>query len=231
MRSGDAAQYTRDIRVVQLPMPVNWRMAQHRLALPPGNFKAYLFDCDGTVADSMPLHYLAWSQALGEWGCKFSEERFYELGGVPIVEIIERLGSEQGVEMPIPQVAKRKEELYFEHLPKLQCVPEVLEHIEQEHRRIPFAVVSGSTRDSVEASLRTIGLHALASAGGPEALSAVKSAVEDTDESVQDEAVRTLSNWPNNWPEDGSVGEPLLALARSDRKTSHQMLGLRGYLQ
>ncbi len=129
-----------------------------RLPIPPGNFKAYLFDCDGTVADSMPLHYVAWSQALGEWGCKFSEERFYELGGVPIVEIIERLGREQGVEMPIPQVAKRKEELYFEHLPKLKCVPEVLEHIELQHGRIPFAVVSGSTRESVEASLRAIGL-------------------------------------------------------------------------
>ena len=129
-----------------------------RLPLPPGDFKAYLFDCDGTVADSMPLHYLAWSQALGEWDCKFSEERFYELGGVPIVEIIERLGREQGVEMPVAEVAKRKEELYFEHLSKLQCVPEVLEHIEQQQGRIPFAIVSGSTRDSVEASLRVIGL-------------------------------------------------------------------------
>ena len=129
-----------------------------KLPLPPGDFKAYLFDCDGTVADSMPLHYLAWSQALGEWDCKFSEERFYELGGVPIVEIIERLGREQGVEMPVAEVAKRKEELYFEHLSKLQCVPEVLEHIEQQQGRIPFAIVSGSTRDSVEASLRVIGL-------------------------------------------------------------------------
>ena len=72
--------------------------------------------------------------------------------------IIALLGREQGIEMPIPQVAKRKEELYFEHLPKLRCVPEVLEHIEEQRGRIPFAVVSGSARDSVEASLRTIGL-------------------------------------------------------------------------
>ena len=72
--------------------------------------------------------------------------------------MIERLGREQGIEMPIAQVAKRKEELYYEHLPKLKCVPEVLEHIELQHGRIPFAVVSGSTRESVEASLRAIGL-------------------------------------------------------------------------
>lgn len=137
--------------------PLNYLVAP-KLVLPHGNFKAYLFDCDGTVADSMPLHYIAWKQALGEWGCDFAEDRFYQLGGVPIVEIIGLLGREQGIEMPIPQVAFRKEELYFEHLPELRCVPEVLEHIEEQRGRIPLAVVSGSTRDSVEASLRAIGL-------------------------------------------------------------------------
>ena len=77
----------------------------------------------------MPLHYIAWKQALRQWGCEFTEQRFYELGGLPIVDIIQLLGREQGIDMPIAEVAKRKEELYFEHLPKLQCVPEVLEHI------------------------------------------------------------------------------------------------------
>ena len=129
-----------------------------KLALPPGNFKAYLFDCDGTVADSMPLHYIAWNEALGEWGCEFTEKRFYQLGGMPTIEIVALLAREQGIKMPIAQVAERKEELYFEHLPKLKCVPEVLEHIEEQRGRIPFAIVSGSARDSVDASLRAIGL-------------------------------------------------------------------------
>jgi HEAT repeat protein len=82
-----------------------------------------------------------------------------------------------------------------------------------------------------EAPIRIVGLHVLGAAGGADALAAVKSAVEDKDAGVQDEAVRTLSTWPNNWPEDGAVAEPLLALAKSDKKTSHQVLGLRGYLQ
>ncbi|WP_041855904.1 HAD family hydrolase [Candidatus Korobacter versatilis] len=133
-------------------------MPKPQLVLPPGDFQAYLFDCDGTVADSMPLHFIAWTEALSEWGCLFSEERFYEWGGVPIVEIIERLGREQHITMPIADVARRKEQLYFEHLPRLKAIPEVLEHIESHWGRIPFAVVSGSTRDSVEASLRMIGL-------------------------------------------------------------------------
>ena len=82
-----------------------------------------------------------------------------------------------------------------------------------------------------DSALRIIALRVLASAGGPDALAAVKSAVADKDETVQDDAVRTLSTWPNNWPEDSGVVEPLLALARSSSKTSYQVLALRGYLQ
>jgi HEAT repeat protein len=79
--------------------------------------------------------------------------------------------------------------------------------------------------------LHMIGLRALAIIGGPEALAAVKSAIESAESDVQDEAVRILSTWPNNWPEDSEAGQVLLILATSAEKMSHQVLGLRGYLQ
>lgn len=129
-----------------------------KLKLPEGKFAAYLFDCDGTIVDSMPLHYLAWKQALGEWACPFPETTFYEWGGMPIAEIISALNKEHGLAMPVETVARRKEDLYYNLLPQLKAVPEVLEHIEAQHGRIPFAVVSGSTRESVIASLTTVKL-------------------------------------------------------------------------
>jgi HAD superfamily hydrolase (TIGR01509 family) len=129
-----------------------------KLKLPPGSFKAYLFDCDGTIADSMPLHYVAWSKALAEWNCEFTEDLFYAWGGMSVAEIIATLNQERGLNLPATEVAKRKEELYFENLPHLKAVPEVLEHIEASHGQIPFAVVSGSTRDSVTASLGALKL-------------------------------------------------------------------------
>ncbi len=129
-----------------------------KLELPAGNFGAYLFDCDGTIVDSMPLHYKAWQQILGEWNCEFSEERFYAWGGMPIVEIISTLNKEFGLSMPVETLAARKESLYFELLPHLQPVPEVVEHVLAMHGKIPFAVVSGSTRDSVVASLTALKL-------------------------------------------------------------------------
>lgn len=128
------------------------------LTLPPGKFDAYLFDCDGTIADSMPLHYLAWRRALGEWKCDLDERLFYEWGGRPTTEIIATLNTMRGLKMPVQEVADRKEALYYEFLPLLKAIPEVLEHIEAQHGRIPFAVVSGSTRESVEASLRSLNL-------------------------------------------------------------------------
>jgi HAD superfamily hydrolase (TIGR01509 family) len=129
-----------------------------KLKLPPGRFQAYLFDCDGTIADSMPLHYRAWTKALAEWNCDFSKELFYAWGGMPVAKIIDELNHQQGLRMPVKEVARRKEEFYLETLPQLKAVPEVLEHIEASHGRIPFAVVSGSTRDSVTASLQTLKL-------------------------------------------------------------------------
>jgi HEAT repeat protein len=84
---------------------------------------------------------------------------------------------------------------------------------------------------SSDSAVRKVALHALASAGGSEALVAIKQAAEDADPSVQDEAVRTLSTWPNTWPEDESIAEPLLNIAKASKKPNYQVLAMRGYLQ
>ena len=129
-----------------------------KLTLPPGKFAAYLFDCDGTIADSMPLHLIAWRQALAAWNCPFEDELFYAWGGMPVDEIIASLNQMYGLTMPVEEVHRHKESLYYSTLSELQAVPEVLEHIHASHGTIPFAVVSGSTRESVTASLETLGL-------------------------------------------------------------------------
>jgi hypothetical protein len=93
---------------------------------------------------------------------------------------------------------------------------------------IPHLKPLTQSRDN---ELHMIGLRALAIVGGPEALAAVKSAIKNAESDVQDEAVRILSNWPYNWPEDSEAGQALLMLATSAKKMPHQVLGLRGYLQ
>jgi beta-phosphoglucomutase-like phosphatase (HAD superfamily) len=123
------------------------------LPIPAGPFRAYLFDCDGTIVDSMPLHYIAWKTALDEWNCPFPEELFYAWGGKPVDEILSTLNGMHGLAMPVASVATRKEGVYFDLLPQLKPIPEVVEHIDVQYGRIPFAVVSGGRRDSVVRSL------------------------------------------------------------------------------
>ena len=129
-----------------------------KLKLPTGDFRAYLFDCDGTIVDSMPLHYIAWKTALAECGCDFDEKLFYSWGGKPTRKIVSDLNKMRGLKMPVEEVACHKEELYYRLLPQLKAIPEVLEIINAQHGRIPFAVVSGGRQDSVTRSLKVLGL-------------------------------------------------------------------------
>jgi beta-phosphoglucomutase family hydrolase len=129
-----------------------------KLNIPAGDFRAYIFDCDGTIVDSMPLHYIAWKTALAEWNCPFPEKLFYSWGGRPVREIIRTLNADHGLSMPVDELAARKESLYHDQLPSLQAIPEVVEHIEKQYGRIPLAVSSGSRRNSVVRSLTTVHL-------------------------------------------------------------------------
>jgi HAD superfamily hydrolase (TIGR01509 family) len=129
------------------------------LTLPAGDFKAFLFDCDGTIADSMPLHFVAWNRALNEYGCtSFTEELFYAWGGMPVGAVVAELNRRDHLSIPVDEFAHRKESLYYELIHELQPVPEVLEQIHLQHGNIPFAVVSGSTRESVVKSLEALNL-------------------------------------------------------------------------
>ncbi len=129
-----------------------------KLEIPAGDFRAYIFDCDGTIVDSMPLHYRGWKRALAEWNCPFDETMFYSWGGKPVRKIIADLNQLQGLEMPVDALAERKESYYHALLPELQAIPGVLEHVHAQHGRIPLAVASGSRRQSVIASLTAVGL-------------------------------------------------------------------------
>ena len=106
-----------DLLVSQFPVAINREELRQggsarrvKLELPAGSFEAYLFDCDGTIVDSMPLHYIAWKKALGEWNCTFDEQLFYAWGGLPVAEIISLLNQRQRLSMSIEGVSSRKRE-------------------------------------------------------------------------------------------------------------------------
>jgi beta-phosphoglucomutase family hydrolase len=133
-------------------------MSAPSLAIPSKPYRAYLFDLDGTVADSMPLHFRAWTQVIAEQGGHFPEELFYSWGGIPLQKTVEMLNERFGYSMSPEETVRRKEQLYLDLLPELQPVAAVLEHVEAQHGQIPFAIVSGSPRSSIHRTLTQLRL-------------------------------------------------------------------------
>ncbi len=128
------------------------------MKLPEGDFDAYIFDCDGTLADTMPLHYKAWTQALAVYGATFPEELFYEFGGIPTVRIVELLNERFGYTMPPAQAAAEKEELFITLIPQTQPITTIVEIARRFHGVKPMAVASGGHRAIVQRTLEALGI-------------------------------------------------------------------------
>ncbi len=129
------------------------------LTLPPGNFAAYIFDCDGTLADTMPLHYRAWLETLGEQSYLLPENLYFSLGGMPTNKIVELLNARHGLALAPMEIAFRKEEAYLKLLPGAQPVAPVLAIARAGHERgLPMAVGSGGFKRVVLQTLDTLGI-------------------------------------------------------------------------
>jgi HAD superfamily hydrolase (TIGR01509 family) len=113
--------------------------------LPP-HIKGLVFDCDGTLADTMPLHWRAWQVIAKKYKLHFPEDRFYSLGGVPSRDILKMLAREQNVSLDHIKAAHEKENEYLQFLPQVGPIHAVVEIAKENFRKIPMAVASGGTQ-------------------------------------------------------------------------------------
>jgi HAD superfamily hydrolase (TIGR01509 family) len=120
-----------------------------------------IFDCDGTLADTMPLHWRAWQTVTTRYGILFPEERFYALGGVPSRHILATLREEQKLAIDPLAVAKEKENAYLELLAHVAPIEIVVAIARENFGRIPLAVASGGTRQVIERVLVHVGIRDL----------------------------------------------------------------------
>src|SRR5688572_10254000 len=120
-----------------------------------------IFDCDGTLADTMPLHWKAWQTITTRHQLMFAEERFYKLGGVPSRHILKMLSEEQNRPLDPLAVSKEKEEAYLEMLSHVAPIQVVVDVAYAYHGRIPLAVASGGTRVVIEKVLVHLGIRSL----------------------------------------------------------------------
>jgi beta-phosphoglucomutase family hydrolase len=108
--------------------------------------KGLIFDCDGTLADTMPLHWHAWKIVTQRHKLHFPEDRFYAFGGVPSRDILKLLAQEQGRSLDHIAVAHEKEEAYLPMMAQVEPIHAVVEIAKSNHGKIPMAVASGGTQ-------------------------------------------------------------------------------------
>ena len=120
--------------------------------------QALIFDLDGTLADTMPVHYLAWQQALVGTGLIFPEDKFYACGGMATVKIVQMLAHEQGVAVDAIEIAQRKYEAFFPFIDKVLRIEPIVAIAEQNHGRLPMAIATGGRIMAAEKTIAQVGI-------------------------------------------------------------------------
>jgi beta-phosphoglucomutase-like phosphatase (HAD superfamily) len=128
---------------------------------PPTHPSGLIFDCDGTLADTMPLHWRAWQAVAARHRFHLPEDRFYALGGVPSRDILKMLSREQGLGLDHIAVAHEKEAAYLPLIAQVEPVNVVVGIVRENYGRLPMAVASGGTLTIIDLVLQRLGIRHL----------------------------------------------------------------------
>lgn len=131
-----------------------------KLDIPAGDFDGYIFDCDGTLVDTMPLHFRAWNEAMKRAGLpgELSEELFYSLGGMPTRKVAQLLAEYYRLTIDVDRVFHEKENLFLEMQSELKVIQPVVDFAQRLHGTRPLSVASGGPRPIVVKTLELMGL-------------------------------------------------------------------------
>lgn len=123
-------------------------------------FDAVIFDCDGTLVDSMPAHFEAWCEALAIYGAGgvFKEDVFFAMGGRPTLDIVVELNDEYNLKLDPTTVAMAKREAFLKRLSSVTLINEVAAFAESLRGKVPMAIATGGTRMVIEKTLQVVGI-------------------------------------------------------------------------
>lgn len=126
----------------------------------PAGIAGLIFDCDGTLADTMPAHFRAWTAMLAPFGIPFPEERFYAMGGMPTDRIIRALAADANVEVDdVDAMTEEKERLFVDNIDGVAPIVPVVEIAAAHRGRLPMAVASGGYREVVGRTIERLGIR------------------------------------------------------------------------
>jgi beta-phosphoglucomutase family hydrolase len=120
--------------------------------------RGLIFDLDGTISDTMPIHYIAWKNAAARYGIDFTVELFDQLAGIPLYPTVERLNELFGANIDPREMGDAKEEEYEANMHLAQAIEPVVDVIKKYHGKLPMAVGTGGLKRLAKKSLELIGV-------------------------------------------------------------------------
>lgn len=123
--------------------------------------KALIFDCDGTLVDSMPLHMIAWGNAFLQFGEYFDKDLLYSLKGMKETEIIDVYNSRYGSSIDNKKIVLTKHNYFMEYVNSVKPIEPIVEIAKFYFKKIPLSVVSGSTKNIVHSELNVLNIFHL----------------------------------------------------------------------
>lgn len=120
--------------------------------------KGLIFDLDGTIADTMPIHFIAWRNAAARYGIDFTIELFEQLAGIPLYKTVEKLNELFNKNIDPREMGDAKEKEYEDNMGKALPIEPVMDVIKKYHGKLPMAIGTGGNRDLSLKAMRLTGV-------------------------------------------------------------------------
>jgi len=125
-------------------------------------FKAFLYDCDGTLADNMGAHKETYIKVAADKGYTITGEIIDELAGWPVIKVVEEINKKYGSSFDPQGFKDQKYKLFLEeYIQHTLPVVHVVDHLKAHAGKVRIAVVSGSGREAVSRTLDVLGISHL----------------------------------------------------------------------
>jgi len=125
-------------------------------------FKACLYDCDGTLADNMDAHKETYIKVAADKGVAIEGDIIDELAGWPVLNVIEEINKRYQANFDPQEFKALKYKLFLDkYIDQTLPVTYVVDHLKAHVQKVRIGVVSGSSREAVERTLRVLGIHQL----------------------------------------------------------------------
>jgi beta-phosphoglucomutase family hydrolase len=120
--------------------------------------KALIFDLDGTISDSLPVHLATWNKIGSSIGFVFDERLVYEMTGMPTIAFARRIIEENDLHISPGALVKMKQEAFWNAIHLIKPVDLVVDIVKRYKGKLPMSVGTGASRQSALLQLEELKL-------------------------------------------------------------------------